>query len=154
MREVAATHYDPIQIEAFLAAATPAIDALLTHGEVWTAAMGRRLVASAAWHFEGALPTLGQAAAPDAQVAVFRAVYVRPGWTRLGLASRLMDKVEAAARSQGAVRARLHAMLGAVAFYERRGYAPVGDTVFDLNGVAFPGVAMTKLLSEAAAEAA
>lgn len=154
MREIAAAHYKPSQIEAFLTAATPAIDDLIDRGTVWLAWSEGRLVASAAWHFKGALPTLGRAALLDRQVAVFRSVYVRPAWTRRGLASRVMNRAEADARRRGATHARLHAMHGASEFYRRRGYMVVCDTVFDLAGTPFPGIAMMRTLTEATAQAA
>ena len=154
MRMIAAAHYRPAQIEAFLAAATPSLFALVEDGTVWLARHEDRLLASAAWHLEGAVPTLGRNPVRDPATAVFRAVYVEPGWTRRGLASMMMDQAESDARSHGVRRASLHAMLGAVEFYRARGYASVGETIFDLGGIEFPGVEMTHTLDEATPEAA
>jgi len=154
MRALAADYYSPAQIEAFLTVATPDLVKLLRAGTVWLAWSGQELVASAGWHFEGALATLGQAAPSSETVAVFRSVYVRPGWSRRGLASMMMAKAEADARSKGAINARLHAMLSAVEFYRARGYETTGPAVFDLAGTPFPGVGMKRALDELAAEAA
>lgn len=154
MRTVAAAHYSQTQIEAFLTFATPDLMNVLRVGTVWLARTPRQVVASAAWHFEGELATLGRTSCVDRTVAVFRTVYVRPEWTRRGLASMLMARAEADAASRGATRANLHAMLSAVEFNRARGYATVGPTIFDLDGIPFPGVSMTRELSEPAAKAA
>lgn len=154
MRTVAAEHYSQAQIEAFLTFATPDLMNVLRVGTVWLARTRCKLVASSAWHFEGELATLGHAPSVDRTVAVFRTVYVRPEWTRRGLASTLMAQAEADAICHGATRANLHAMLSAVEFYRARGYATVGPTIFDLDGTPFPGVSMTRELTEPAAKAA
>jgi GNAT superfamily N-acetyltransferase len=154
MRTVAAAHYSQAQIDAFLTFATPDLMNVLRVGTVWLARTPRQLVASSAWHFEGELATLGRTPCVDPTVAVFRTIYVRPEWTRRGLASALMTRAEADAASRGATRAYLHAMLSAVEFYLARGYETVSTTIFDLHGVPFPGVSMTRELSEPAAKAA
>lgn len=154
MRTIAAAHYSQAQIEAFLTFATPDLMNVLRVGTVWVARTPRQLVASSAWHFEGELATLGRAPCVDRKVAVFRSVYVQPDWARRGLASTLMERAEADAASRGATRANLHAMLSAVKFYRARGYATIGPTNFDLDGILFPGVSMTRQLSQPAVRAA
>jgi len=146
MRGLAARHYTTAQVEAFLAHATPT-EELVRHGEVWIIASGIEVVASAAWHPLGAMDTLGRAAAADRSCAVIRAVYIHPHWARRGLAARLMAHVEVRAQASGATVASLHAMRGAEGFYRALGYADGEETAFDLDGVAFPGRAMSKRLA-------
>lgn len=146
VRGLAARHYTPDQIEAFLAHATP-LEALLRHGQVWAVACGIEVVASAAVHPDGAVGSLGLEATHDPQTAVVRAVHVDPRWAGRGLAGRLMAQVEAAAAAAGARRATLHAMRGSEGFYARLGYEPGDAVTFDLDGVPFPGLSMSKPVS-------
>lgn len=135
MTRVAASHYSPRQIAAFLAVAGPGLPGLANDPRCWVIAKGRALAASAAWV---------RAAEPDTAVA--RSVYVHPNWTRRGLAGRLLQRLECDARADGCTALRLQSMLGAVPFYRSRGFRQLEDVVLDMDGVPFPGVEMIKPL--------
>lgn len=144
---VAAAHYSPAQVDAFLRCTAGTLRAHLERAHVWVAvADADRIVACAGWHPAGAL--VDHITTPaDPEAIEVRSVYVREGWTRRGLAARLLDRVEADARAFGARRADLHAMRGSEPFYAARGYVPVGGMSFDMGGVPFPGLKMTKALA-------
>ncbi|WP_082765676.1 MULTISPECIES: GNAT family N-acetyltransferase [unclassified Phenylobacterium] len=133
---VAGVHYSGEQVDAFLRDAKAAVRDVLSRARLWVLADGDCLVASAGWQ---------RTRARD--VVELRSVYVRNGWTRRGLAGRLLDWVERDAAKVGARHARLHAMRGSEPFYAARGYAPVGEVTFDLGGVPFPGLTMAKPLA-------
>lgn len=135
MTEIAADHYSPEQIAAFLAVAGPGLDDLVEDGRGWVIAHGEDLVACAAWRRP-----------PDSETAVARSVYVHPAWARRGLAGRLLQRLECDARADGCTMLSLHSMLGATAFYRSRGFRPVEDVILDMDGVPFPGVEMIKTL--------
>lgn len=143
---VAAAHYSREQVAAFLRHTAGTIRSHIRQAHLWVLISGGRLVACAGWHRAGAIEDHVRGA-PDPEAAEVRSVYVRPGWTRQGLAARLLDQVEREAAALGARRANLHAMRGSEAFYAARGYAPVGAMSFDMGGVPFPGLEMTKPLA-------
>ena len=150
---VAAAHYTPEQVAAFLCCTAGAIRTHVRRANLWVLSDGDRLVACAGWHPSGAFEDHVRSA-PHLDGVDVRSVYVRPGWTRRGLAARLLDRVEHDAAARGARRASLHAMRGSEAFYLARGYAPLGAMSFDMGGVPFPGLEMSKLLDPAAARTA
>jgi predicted GNAT family N-acyltransferase len=81
----------------------------------------------------------------DAETAKVERVAVIESRRGEGWGRRIMDRVEAEARSQGCSRAMLHAQLPVVSFYRARGYQTVGEEFLD-TGV--PHVEMTKPLAE------
>lgn len=142
---VAAAHYSRAQVAAFLRCTAGALRAHIERANIWVLTDRGLVVACAGWHPAGALAD--HIAAPvDPRAVEVRSVYVRSGWTRRGLAARLLDRVEEDARAFGADRADLHAMRGSEPFYAARGYAALGDMSFDMGGVPFPGLRMTKPL--------
>lgn len=146
---VAAAYYSREQVEAFLRHTAGTIRTHVQRASLWVLSEGEQLVACAGWHPSGLIEDHVRAA-PDPQAVEVRSVYVRAGWTRRGLAARLLHRVEADARASGARRANLHAMRGSEAFYAAQGYAAVGAMSFDMNGVPFPGLKMTKSLERVA----
>lgn len=145
---LAVSHYTREQVEAFLRHAGGTVRLHVRRARMWVLSDGGRLVACAGWHASGALEDHAGGASDPTSMEV-RSVYVRPGWTRRGLAARLLEQVEREAAAFGARRANLHAMRGSEAFYAARGYAAVGAMTFDMGGVPFPGLAMTKPLARA-----
>lgn len=145
---LAAVHYSREQVNAFLRHTAGTIRMHIGRAHLWVLAEGERLVACAGWHPAGAVEDHVRAA-PDPDAIEVRSVYVRAGWTRRGLAARLLGRVERDAQAFGARRANLHAMRGSEVFYAARGYAAVGPMNFDMDGVPFPGLEMTKPLEPA-----
>ncbi|MFZ5718308.1 MAG: GNAT family N-acetyltransferase [Pseudomonadota bacterium] len=146
---VAAAHYTHEQVEAFLRFTAGTLRTHIRRAHLWVLSEGGRLVACAGWRPCGAMEDHVRGPVDPAAIEV-RSVYVRPDRTRRGLAARLLERVEREAAASGARRANLHAMRGSEAFYAARGYAPVSAMSFDMGGVPFPGLEMTKPLDGAA----
>lgn len=145
---VAAAHYSRDQVDAFLRHTAGTIRTHVARANLWVVCAGPRLVACGGWHSSGAVAD--HVCGPsDPHAVEVRSVYVRSGWTRRGLAARLLERVEQEAIACGARRANLHAMRGSEAFYAAQGYAPVSAMNFDMGGVLFPGLEMTKPLRAA-----
>ena len=134
---IAAVHYTPQEMAAFLTHPSVGMDQLLRTAHVWVLSRGRRIDACAGWR-------RGEAGA-----VMLRSVYVRTECAGRGLASRLLDHVEAEATRRGPAAFRLVSTLGAQGFYERRGYSAIGPTLLHLGAVPLRGVDMVKPLSDA-----
>jgi predicted GNAT family N-acyltransferase len=67
----------------------------------------------------------------DGDTAKLGRVAVAEAARRRGIASKLIETSEAAARAQGAKRIALAAQTGALALYEKAGYEPYGDRFMD-----------------------
>ncbi|MFC3079087.1 GNAT family N-acetyltransferase [Phenylobacterium terrae] len=134
---IAAAHYTPQEMAAFLTHPSVGMDQLLRTAHVWVLGRGRRIDACAGWRRS------------EAGAVMLRSVYVRTECAGRGLASRLLDHVEAEAtrRNPGAI--RLVSTLGAQGFYERRGYRAIGATFLHLGEVPLRGVDMVKTLPQA-----
>jgi len=65
--------------------------------------------------------------------ARIRQMAVSPGHQRRGVGKRLMNDLEAQLRSRGFTNLVLHARSSAVGFYEKLGYAVVGDAFVDVT---------------------
>jgi putative acetyltransferase len=135
MSRIASSYYSPRQLAAFFADPGFSIARVLESAELWLLESGEGPVACAGWR-----PT-------EDGAAEIRSVFVHAGWTRMGLASRLLDHVEARAAGQGAHEARLVATLSGERFYDARGYATLRAHIYDLDGVRFRGVEMVKPLT-------
>ena len=89
---------------------------------------------------------------PKTEAAKIRAFFVHPDFARHGLASRLLDACERAARAAGFRRLELMSTLPGIPFYLRRGFQahePVGLELPD--GVQLPFVRMSKEIGESPA---
>jgi GNAT superfamily N-acetyltransferase len=85
---------------------------------------------------------------PSTEPARIRAFFVHPGHARRGLASRILEACEAAARDAGFRRLELAATLTGLPFYAVRGYHEVERIDVALaNGETLPVVRMAKGLS-------
>ncbi len=80
----------------------------------------------------------------DGHAARFGRLCVDPAARRRGLAARLLDEAERAARRAGARRMRLHAQLAARSLYVREGYRERGAEFVEED---IPHVAMEKDLA-------
>jgi ribosomal protein S18 acetylase RimI-like enzyme len=65
--------------------------------------------------------------------ARIRQMAVSPGHQRRGVGTRLMKELEAELRSRGFTNLALHARASAVGFYEKLGYAVIGDEFIDIT---------------------
>lgn len=78
------------------------------------------------------------------------AFFVSPDWTRVGIATALLETCEAAASEFGFSSAELMATLSAVPFYTARGYAAEKEKVVRLGDTSIRFVSMRKSLRAAA----
>jgi len=85
---------------------------------------------------------------PSIDAAKIRAFFVHPGWSRLGLGSRLLAHCEEAARAAGFHRCEMGATLTGVPLYQARGYRIVVHTSVPLCGAStLPVVIMERSIS-------
>lgn len=139
LKGVAAAYYTAGQIETFASFTSNEVESLLASAKTWVVEDSGLLVACASW-----LPD-------QSGLARIRSVYVRAGWTRRGLANRVVDRVENEAASAGFTRADLLAMRGSERFYASRGYSFGAAGAVDVDGMPFPGHWMSKALEKASA---
>jgi len=84
---------------------------------------------------------------PQSDAAKIRAFFVHPAWARRGIATRILELCEQAARAEGFSRAEMGATLTGVPFYRRRGYVEGEHEDLPLaNGEVLPIVKMSKPL--------
>jgi GNAT superfamily N-acetyltransferase len=82
---------------------------------------------------------------PRTEAARIRAFFVHPGWARRGLARRLLEECEGAARAAGFRRLELMATLTGLPLYERHGFRALERSEIELpGGVLFPLVRMIR----------
>jgi GNAT superfamily N-acetyltransferase len=82
---------------------------------------------------------------PASDAAKIRGFFVHPSWARRGIASRILDACERAARDAGFTRFELVSTLTGVPLYRRHGYVACGQVCFTLpNGEPYQAVLMTK----------
>jgi GNAT superfamily N-acetyltransferase len=87
---------------------------------------------------------------PATDAARIRAMYTRPGWTRQGIGSLLLQLGERAARVAGYTTIELGATLAGEPLYRARGYVEVGrETLTGANGSPSIVIMMRKLLPAA-----
>ena len=82
------------------------------------------------------------------QTEELRAVYIASEVARRGVGTALLEQVEARARSLGLSKLTMHSSLTAFSFYQKHGYANLGEETHTLStGVAMRAVSMSKTLS-------
>jgi GNAT superfamily N-acetyltransferase len=87
---------------------------------------------------------------PASDAARVRAMYTRPGWTRQGIGSLLLQLGENAARAAGYTAIELGATLSGEPLYRARGYREIGrHTLTGANGSPSVVIVMHKPLSPA-----
>jgi GNAT superfamily N-acetyltransferase len=84
---------------------------------------------------------------PESEAARIRAFYVRPRWSRKGIASRILNACEEAAGAAGFCRVELVATLPGEPLYLSRGYQKVEAMQIETpDGESLPAFLMTKSL--------
>jgi 8-oxo-dGTP pyrophosphatase MutT (NUDIX family)/GNAT superfamily N-acetyltransferase len=85
----------------------------------------------------------------DTETGQVERVYVAPEFARRGVASRLLERIEQAARQSGLARVYVDATLNAVPFYENAGYSTLQPSDHSLpGGVSFTCMTMVKQLPQ------
>lgn len=133
IRELACSHYSAQQIDAWAEARSSGAFVTETSGK-----------ATLVEEVDGRAAGFAQA---DLVAGLVERLYVAPDHTRRGIASRLLDQLEAIAWMRGLKRLSVDATLNAVPFYESAGYASRGIIEHELDGgILFPCAAMHKQL--------
>ena len=159
---LAPAEYGPEQIRSALQHGMTLDPNLVRDGTMTAALAGDRLVGCAAWAPEGPLtghhapisspvslptspPGSPSALAGEAGVAVVRSVFVHPDFIGRGLGRRLIERVEAEARTAGFGSFQLLSTLSAVQVYLKCGYRAIVEIpVIFPDGVQAPFVIMRK----------
>jgi GNAT superfamily N-acetyltransferase len=86
---------------------------------------------------------------PEKDAAKIRAFFIKPGFTRLGLGTMILDRCESEARRAKFTRLEMGATLTGVALYEARGYVKLEELSVPLaNGEVLPIVKMAKTIRQ------
>jgi len=154
VRSLSASVYTDAQIEAALTHVFGVDTQLIADGTYYVIEAGVTIVAAGGW---SARQTLfgGDQMKTDADVAIdpatmparIRAFFVDPGWTRRGLARRLYDACEAAARARGFHRFELMATLPGVPLYRALGFVDIEAVDVPMpGGLVLPCIRMGRRL--------
>jgi GNAT superfamily N-acetyltransferase len=157
MRILGARAYTPAAIASFIRHAGTMDIRLLEDGTFFVLEVAGEIVACGGWTWRR--PSYETFAAdcpaPHGDRATVRSVYVDPAMARRGLATRMMETIEADIAEAGYAEAELAATLTAMPLYTRLGYRPHRVVALDLpDGQQFLGAAMSKKLPSRLAVAA
>jgi GNAT superfamily N-acetyltransferase len=156
MRGLGSAYYGAAVTEAFLRHAETLEEAVVEEGHYFLAEDARGILGSGGWSRRvPGYASAGRPAAPAADAATIRSVFVDPAAARRGIGSALMRHAEADAARHGVRRLELLATLSGVPLYTRLGYRATRAAELRLpDGSRFPGIAMAKWLDELPARAA
>ncbi|HSS19203.1 MAG TPA: GNAT family N-acetyltransferase [Pyrinomonadaceae bacterium] len=149
-------HYTPEQIKNGLTYVFGVDTQLIRDETYFVVEADQQLVGSGGWSKRNTLFGGDQAKAgsedslldPAHEAARIRACFVDPNWARQGIASRILEECERAARAAGFHRIELAATLPGVPLYSARGYEQ--QEAIDISmagGEILPTIRMTKNLS-------
>jgi GNAT superfamily N-acetyltransferase len=149
--------YSPVQIEAALGTALGVDTQLIADRTYYLAESSppgdkTQIVACGGWSKRKTLygsdhgPSRESALLdPKVDAAKIRAFFVHPGWTRLGIATKILETCEQVALAEGFRRFEMGATLTGVPLYLARGYQIIERIEVPLpNGLALPVVRMGK----------
>jgi GNAT superfamily N-acetyltransferase len=153
-RGLSAAEYRPSQVEAALRGAFGVDTQLLADRTYFVADEDQRMVGCGGWSFRSTLFGSDRQAGRDAstldprtQAAKIRAFFIDPAAARRGIASLLLAKCEAEARSHGFQRVELMATLPGAKLYAARGYVAAPMVHFDIGeGETIQFIPMHKVL--------
>ncbi len=152
IRGIFPTFYDAAQTEAIAGYYDQTDPALIADGTYFVIEEDGEVVACGGWSRRPRLPTGTVAGGtgdrlldPATEPARIRLMFVRPDRVRRGLATRILQECEKAARSEGFRRLALMATLPGISLYERNGFRIVERTQITLpNGITLPSATMEK----------
>lgn len=154
VRSLSASVYTAAQIEAALTHIFGVDTQLIADGTYYIIESGKTIVAAGGWSARQTLFGGDQIKAdadeiidPSTLPARIRAFFVDPGWTRRGLARRLYDACEAAARARRFRRFELMATLPGVPLYRALGFVDIEAVDVPMpGGLVLPCVRMGRRL--------
>ena len=154
VRLLSASVYTSAQIEAALMNIFGVDSQLIADGTYYVIEAGDAIVAGGGWSARQTLVG-GDQMKTDADATIdpavmparIRAFFVDPGWTRRGLARRLYDACEAAARARGFRRFELMATLPGVPLYRTLGFVDIEAVDVPMqSGLVLPCIRMGRRL--------
>ncbi|MDX1461046.1 MAG: GNAT family N-acetyltransferase [Xanthomonadales bacterium] len=144
-RELGVACYGPALVEKALESVLGVDRRLIKDGCYFIAECTGRTAGCGGWSFRNTLYGSDAVAGrddrmldPTSEAARIRAFFVHPGYTRMGIASRILERCEAEARAQGFRSLELGATLSGVDFYLARGFEAMPSVRHELE----PGVFM------------
>lgn len=139
-RGLSQPHYTPLQVEAALQSAFGVDTQLIKDQTYFLAFCDQHLAGCGGWSYRDTLfgsdREKNRSAAemdPTTEAARIRAFFIDPDFTRLGLASLILQACEKAAWDRGYRKLQLVATLPGVAFYKRHGYSPGQSFLYALD---------------------
>jgi len=153
VRRLSEGYYTPEEIERSLDRVFGVDSRLIADGTYYVAEVDGAIAGCGGWGRRATLYGGDQAERNDAELdpatdaAKIRAFYVAPAHSRQGIARRLLEVCEDAARESGFRRAELAATLPGVPLYAATGYTGDEEVATDLgDGYELRCVRMTKML--------
>ncbi len=131
VQKVAAKDYSPDQIKAWAQVDPDKWAARLLARMAWVVTVEQQIVGFSELEADGHLDTL----------------FVHPGYQGRGVATALLDIVEAAARGQGVLRLFTEASITAYPFFERRGFRLINPQIVEVRGQMLQNFRMEKFLA-------
>jgi len=156
VRILQAGYYTPEQMDAALGTAFGVDTQLIRDDTYFIAEQESSIVACGGWSRRKTLYGSDHVAHKDdgwldpvRDAARIRAFFIRPGWERRGIGSRILEACESAAVAEGFSRFELAATLPGVPMYSARGFTAAER--FDVplpNGLGLPVVRMIKSIKK------
>jgi N-acetylglutamate synthase-like GNAT family acetyltransferase len=152
VRTLQAGYYTTAQMDGALGTVFGVDTQLIRDGSYFVAESESQIVGCGGWSRRKTLFGSDQVAQkddtwldPERDAARIRAFFIRPGWERRGIGSRILEACESAAVAHGFSRLELAATLPGVPMYQARGFsATEGFDVALPNGLGLPVVKMVK----------
>ena len=152
VRTLQAGYYTTAQMDGALGTVFGVDTQLIRDGSYFVAESESQIVGCGGWSRRKTLFGSDQVAQkddtwldPERDAARIRAFFIRPGWERRGIGSRILEACESAAVAHGFSRLELAATLPGVPMYQARGFSATES--FDValpNGLGLPVVKMVK----------
>ena len=154
VRSLSTAVYSGAQIDAALTHIFGVDTQLIADGTYYVIEAGVTIVAAGGWSARQTLfggdqmkTDADETIDPATMPARIRAFFVDPGWTRRGLARRLYDACEAAARARGFHRFELMATLPGVPLYRALGFVDIEAVDVPMpGGLVLPCIRMGRRL--------
>ncbi len=154
MQVAAEGHYTPRQIESALESIAGVDHHLIEEGSLYAVTSGGDIVGLGGWSSRGtrykgdSMPAKSEKIDPAATPAYLRSLYVKPHWTRMGVASRLVEDSITAARQAGFQQMEALATPMSIPFFIALGFASAEPFEVTLpDNVKLPFTRMVKSLA-------
>jgi GNAT superfamily N-acetyltransferase len=151
LKAAAEGHYTPRQIESALESIAFVDNHLIEEGTLYAVTSGGEIVGVGGWSSRGTrykgdfVPAKSEKIDPTSTPAYLRSLYVKPHWTRMGVASRLVEDCITAARQAGFQQMEMLSTPMSHAFFIAQGFEAKEQTEITLpDNVKLPFTHMVK----------